>query len=78
MRISTPGWLVYLAVVAAIIFVGWKQPLRYRFLTQAEIAEIERPAPPPTPPPAPATPPPGAWMNDPAQKNPLGPTRGSR
>lgn len=73
MGVSPAGWLVYLAVIVAIVFIGWREPLRYRFLSKAEISEIEHPAPPPTPPPAPATPPPGAWMNDPAHKSPLAP-----
>ncbi len=83
------GWLLYLAVVAGVIFIGWNEPLRYRFLSRATIDAIENPPPPATPPPDPAkaTPPPGAWMKDPARTNPLdtraggsgpGPVRGPR
>lgn len=63
------GWLAYSAVVAGLIFIGWKEPLRYRFLSPGEIAKIEHPQPPATPPPEPppATPKPGAWMNDAAR-----------
>ena len=54
------GWLAYFTVVSALIFVGWHQPLRFRFLSQAAIYAIEHPA---TPPPA-VTPKPGAWMSE--------------
>ena len=56
------GWLLYFAIVAALVFVGWHEPLRYRFLSRAEIHAIEHPAPPP-PTPGPVTPKPGAWMD---------------
>jgi len=36
--------VVYFAVCAALILVGWEQPLRYRFLSPEQIVEIERPA----------------------------------
>jgi hypothetical protein len=35
--------LVYFSVCAVLILVGWEQPLRYRFLSPEQIAEIERP-----------------------------------
>ena len=60
------GWLLYFAIVAALIFVGWHEPLRYRFLSRATINEIEHPATPP-PAPKPVTPKPGAWMSDPTR-----------
>ena len=60
------GWLFYFAIVAALIFVGWHEPLSYRFKSRAEIYTIEHPATP-VPAPKPATPKPGAWMNDPAR-----------
>lgn len=53
------GWLLYFVILAALVFVGWHEPLRYRFLSRAEIHAIEHPA---TPPPA-VTPKPGGWMN---------------
>ena len=67
------GWLLYFVIVAAILFVGWNEPLRYRFLSRAAIYAIEHPAPPPTPPPVPkvATPVPGAWMTENARTTKL-------
>ena len=49
------GWLVYFAVVAAVIFIGWRQPLSYRFKSAAEINAVQHPAPSPPPPPKPST-----------------------
>lgn len=54
------GWLIYFAVVAVIAFIGWKEPLRYRFLSRAQIFAIEHPALPPPP----VTPKHGEWMTD--------------
>jgi hypothetical protein len=42
--------LVFLGICAAIIFIGWREPLRYRFMSPDEIAEVEgdrHPAPRP-------------------------------
>lgn len=63
------GWLLYFAILAGLIFAGWNEPLRYRFLSRAEIQNIEHPPPPvtPPPPPPPITPKPGAWMNEPSR-----------
>ena len=63
------GWVLYFALVAGLIFIGWHEPLRYRFLSRADIYAIEHPAPPstPTPAPKPVTPKPGAWMNEPTR-----------
>ncbi len=62
----------YLVVIAAVLRLGWDQPLRYLLLSNEEIAAIEHPAPPPvptaTPPPKPT---PAAWMQDASRKNPL-------
>lgn len=49
---ETPGakvihLCVFLAIVGAILLVGWNQPLCYRFMSQQEIDAIERPTPPP-------------------------------
>lgn len=38
------AWLVYFAIVATLIFVGWREPLKYRFHSRAAINEIEHPA----------------------------------
>jgi hypothetical protein len=61
-------WLIYPIVVIAVLWVGWTQPLRYRFMSPQEIAAVERgeipgqPAPTPAPPPPP-TPKPKPWIN---------------
>jgi hypothetical protein len=53
------GWILYFAAVAVVLFIGWNEPIRYRFKSPAEIDAIEHPTPPPTPPPVPPpTPPP--------------------
>jgi hypothetical protein len=49
--------LVFLAICAGIILLGWNEPLRYRFMSAEEISALEQPPPPPTPP---ATPP---WID---------------
>ena len=75
---DNPGrfWTIYLAIVSVILFVGWKQPLRYRFMTKRQIDAIEHPATP-TPPPATPRPviggpaPTPNWLWDPNRKNPL-------
>ena len=55
-------WLLFLAFAAIILIAGWKQPLRYRFMSAAEIYALEHPA---TPPPAtPST----TWMQDPRRR----------
>ena len=54
------GWVIYFAIVAGLIFVGWNEPLNYRFKSRAEIYAIEHPAAPPPP----TTPKPGAWMTE--------------
>lgn len=58
---------VFLAIVGAILLIGWNEPLRYRFMSQQEIDAIERPTPPP------ATPPPvrRSWLPDRVKTNPL-------
>ena len=60
-------WVIFLAILATILFVGWKQPLRYRFMSKEAIFALEHP---PTPTPPPATPRPN-WMYDPNRKTPL-------
>ena len=34
--LDKPGrfWTMYGAIIAVILFVGWKQPLRYRFMSK--------------------------------------------
>jgi len=55
-------WLLFGALAATILFLGWRQPLRYRFMSQAEIYALEHPATP-----RPGTP----WMWDPARNTKL-------
>lgn len=57
------GWLLYCAIVAGLIFVGWREPLSYRFKSRAEIYAIEHPSIP-RPAPKPAIPPTGIWVKD--------------
>jgi len=45
--------LVILLIVAAILFLGWREPLRDRFMNKAETHQEE---PPPTPDQLPQTP----------------------
>ena len=64
-------WAIYFAILGVILFVGWKEPLRYRFLSRAQIDAIEHP---PTPVPAPKPPknaPPPPSLVDPNWRNPL-------
>ena len=63
-------WFVYALIVVAILVVGWRQPLRYRFMSPEEIFAIEHPAATPNPEAiaaARATP----WMFDPRRKTML-------
>ena len=46
--------LLFAATVAVILIFGWKQPLRYRFMTRQQIYAEQHPTPAPV-----ATP---AWM----------------
>jgi hypothetical protein len=39
--------LVFLGICGAIIFVGWNEPLRYRFMSSEAIVEQETPPEPP-------------------------------
>jgi hypothetical protein len=36
-------WTVYAILVVAVLIVGWRQPLRYRFMSKQEIAQLEAP-----------------------------------
>lgn len=74
-------WAVYLLIVATILLTGWKEPLRYRFMSKAEIYALEHPASPPLKTKvveveklvevASATPTPTPWMWDPNRQNRL-------
>ncbi len=56
--------LGFFAVCGAILFIGWNEPLKYRFMSEADIHAIEHPATPePAVTPQPATPA-GAWMHE--------------
>ena len=48
-------WIIYLAILGVVLFIGWKQPLRYRFMSKAQIDAVEHP-PTPTPRPVAARP----------------------
>ena len=37
------GWTVYCGVIAGILFAGWNEPLRFRFLSSAELAQERNP-----------------------------------
>lgn len=50
-------WATYLLLVAAILAVGWNQPLSYRFMSKKEIAAATGSNGEPTPAP-------GSWMWD--------------
>lgn len=54
--------LVFLLICAAIIAIGWNEPLRYRFMSPQQIADAEFEAHPPPPPP-PSTPGPVDFEN---------------
>jgi len=44
-------WIFFVAALAAILFIGWEQPLRYRLMSEREIASEEgrlKPAPTPS------------------------------
>ena len=43
--------VVFIAICIAILFIGWNEPLRYRFMSSQEIAAIENPPSPGLPPP---------------------------
>lgn len=66
-------WLVYPVIVVTVISVGWKQPLRYRFMSLQEIAALERGEIPgqPVATPAPPTPKPTPWIFEKNRGNPL-------
>ena len=57
-------WLAYCAAVIGVIWVGWNEPIKYRFMSREDIDLLEHP---PGPPPAPVTP----WMWDPNRKTGL-------
>lgn len=57
--------VVFLAICFAILFIGWREPIRYRFMSADQIAAEY--APPRTP--APVDP--SAWMKDPRRKTSL-------
>jgi hypothetical protein len=54
-------------IILAILALGWRQPLKYRFMSQAEIYEYENPSTPTPIPVASPTP----WMWDKARKSAL-------
>ena len=50
---SINRWLLFTAMLGVILLFGWKQPLRYRFMSPQQIYAEEHPAPTPAAP---------AWM----------------
>ena len=53
MQDSLKFWILYAVMVAAILVVGWNQPLRYRFMSKEDIASLHASTPAPQP---------GEWM----------------
>ena len=39
---NAPKWAVYFIVLSAVVLIGWKEPLRYRFMSKSEIASTEK------------------------------------
>jgi hypothetical protein len=67
-------WSVVILITGGIVVVGWKEPLRYRFMSRQEIdAELH----PKIATPVPATPKPN-WMWDPSRKTKLDETSYNR
>ena len=69
-------WLGYFLLISVVVFVGWKEPLRYRFMSKQEIEAYEHPAiATPTPRPLAKAPPPRTpapnWMFDPDRRTKL-------
>jgi hypothetical protein len=63
-------WSVFLVLCAVIIALGWKQPLRYRFMSSQQIYELEHPNAA-TPVPDRVETPKPSWMRDPARRTKL-------
>ena len=71
--------VVFIIVLLVILIVGWNEPLRYRFMSRADILLVENPprrdshacAGPVAVAPATHTPKPVSWMWDPNRGNPL-------
>ena len=64
--------LLSVVLIGALLLIGWRQPLRYRFMSKADIYALEHPTTP-TPIPtriAQVTPAP-PWMWDPSRRTPL-------
>jgi hypothetical protein len=59
---SLKFWVTYVVLVTAVLVIGWNQPLRYRFMTKQEVAEIYASTPAPKP---------GSWMWDSDRKSTL-------
>ncbi len=68
-------WSIYLLIVGAVLYTGWRQPISYRFMSAAEIYALEHPVDPVAVAAAQATP----WMWDPNRKTKLdrGPYNGN-
>ena len=44
--------IVWMLLVICVVVVGWNEPLRYKFMSRAQIAAEEKALEPPPPPPA--------------------------
>jgi len=58
---SIKFWALFGAITVAILVVGWKQPLSYRFMSKKEIESLSAPTP--------APPPKGSWMWDSSKRS---------
>jgi hypothetical protein len=46
---SIKFWTVFAVITLVVLFLGWRQPIRYRFMSAKEIAALEAPPAQPTP-----------------------------
>lgn len=58
--------LALLGVLAIVILLGWNEPLKYRFMSRAEIYALENPVRP-----VPAPQANGSWMTNPGRRTQL-------
>jgi hypothetical protein len=68
MKESVTFWSIVLFIATAIVALGWRQPLSYRFMSSQEVYALEHPE---TPVPVPAMETPQPWMWDPKRSTRL-------